>query len=321
VTATRIDPDADTPIPLVSVDGGVYGFGAILLQDQEINFDYGNEEFVLNTWDAELGGSGTVLWDEGHDQYWTLDKCSKFHSYAEDNGYTVRATTSLASDLSNADAAVITSPSDFTESELQELYDFVANGGALFLHDQSDYSNHDETVNLNDVAGYLGLAFRFNDDDINDDTNNVGGDSYDVLTNQFNASTFDVFADRSGIGLDAGVRYQATVDSVTDGDTVDVTFAAARQPKSGSSATTPRRRSRTASTRRFRSGRASKTSSISRIGAGRRRTTPNRSSAARPSNSNSTPPRTCGTPSAACWRTSTTTATATAVSIPCSTGK
>ncbi|MFC7155010.1 DUF4350 domain-containing protein [Halomarina halobia] len=233
--ATNTDDDGNgdayayddlTPIPLVSVDAGVYGFGAILLQDGEIDFDYGNEEFVLNAWDAELGGSGTVLWDEGHGQYYTLDTCSTFERYAENNGYTVTPTASLSSDLPDADAAVITSPSDpFSSAELDELADFVANGGALFLHDQSDYGDYDETANLNDVASRLDLAYRFNDDDVNDDTNNVGGDTFDVTTSQFNVNAFDLFADRGGIGLDAGVRYVATVDSVTDGDTVDVTFA------------------------------------------------------------------------------------------------
>ncbi|WP_101297937.1 DUF4350 domain-containing protein [Halegenticoccus soli] len=234
-TATNADDDGNgdayvyddlTPIPLTSVDRGVYGFGAILLQDDDVDFDYGNEEFVLNAWDAELGGSGTVLWDEGHGQYYTLDTCSQFESYAEDNGYAVAPTTSLASDLSNADAAVITSPGEaFSSAELDALVDFVSNGGALFLHDQSDYSDYDGTGYLNDIAASLDLAYRFNDDDVNDGTNNVGGDDYDVLTSQFNANAFDLFADRSGIGLDAGVRYEATVDSVTDGDTVDVTFA------------------------------------------------------------------------------------------------
>jgi len=217
--------DSDTPIPLVSVDGGVYGFGAIMLQDSQIDFDYGNEELVLNAWDAEMGGSGTVLYDEGHGQYTTLGDISKFENYAENNGYDVKATTSLTSELSNADGVVITTPgSSFSSSELADLADFVANGGALFLHDQSDYSDYDGTQYLNDIADYLDLAYRFNDDDINDDDSNVGGNDYDILTHEFNVNSFDIFADRKGIGLNAGVRYEATVTGVTDGDTVDVEF-------------------------------------------------------------------------------------------------
>lgn len=214
--------DATTPIPLVSVDGSVYGFGAILLQDANVKFEYGNEEFILNAWDAEMGGSGTVLWDEGHGQYFDLASCSEFHSYAENNGYDVRATNSLSTDLSNADGIVITSPaSSFSSSELSDLASFVSNGGALFLHDQSDYSDNDGTGYLNDIAEYLGLTYRFNDDDINDDSSNHDGSNYDVLTHQFN-NNFDLFGARSGISLDAGFRYEATVTDVTDGDTVDV---------------------------------------------------------------------------------------------------
>jgi endonuclease YncB( thermonuclease family) len=212
----------NTPIPLASVDGSAYGFGAILLQDSDIKFEYGNEEFVLNAWDGEMGGSGTVLWDEGHGQFTTLSDCAEFHSYAENNGYDVRATSSLSSDLSNADGAVITSPGEsFSSSELSDLADFVSNGGALFLHDQSDYSDYDGTQYLNDIAESLDLAYRFNDDDIDDDDSNHDGNNYDVLTHQFN-DDFDLFSARSGISLDSGVRYEATVTDVTDGDTVDV---------------------------------------------------------------------------------------------------
>ncbi|MFB6220763.1 MAG: DUF4350 domain-containing protein [Halolamina sp.] len=219
--------DASTPIPLASADAGVYGFGAILLQDSNVKFEYGNEEFVLNAWDAEMGGSGTVYWDEGHGQNFDLASCSSFENYAESNGYDVQPTTSLSSDLSNADGVVITSPSQsFSASELDDLASFVANGGALFLHDQSDYSDYDGTGYLNDIADRLSLSYRFNDDDINDDDSNHNGDNYDVVTHQFNRSAFDLFGSRSGISLDAGTRYTATVTDVTDGDTLDVTVDA-----------------------------------------------------------------------------------------------
>ncbi|MFB6126626.1 MAG: DUF4350 domain-containing protein [Halolamina sp.] len=218
--------DDTTPIPLASVDGGAYGFGAILVQDGDVDYDYGNEEFVLNAWDAELGGSGVVLWDEGHGQYYDTAACSEFVSYAEGEGYDVRATTTLSSDLGGADAAVVTSPGEaFTGAELDDLAAFVADGGTLFLHDQSDYGDYDGTANLNDVARRLDLAYRFNDDEVTDADNSVGGDDYAVLTHQFNGDAFDLFGDRAGIGLDAGTRYRATVTSVTDGDTVDVEFA------------------------------------------------------------------------------------------------
>ena len=146
-----VDYPDGTDIPLVAVDGAVVGFGAMLVTD-DAEFTYGNEEFVLNVWDAEVGG-GTVLWDEGHNQYYDLSQFSQFESYAEDRGYTVEATTDLESDLADADAVVVTSPSDaFSDAEKDALSSFVDDDGAVFLHDQSDYNDFDETDNLNDVA-------------------------------------------------------------------------------------------------------------------------------------------------------------------------
>lgn len=231
-TATNGDEDGvgdaysygdDARIPLVAVDWNVVGFGSMLVTDSDADWQKGNEEFVLNVWDDALGGSGTVLWDESHGQYYDLAAFSEFEAYAEDNGYAVRATTSLASDLSKADAAVVTSPATtFTSSELDALGDFVANGGWLFLHDQSDYGNYDETANLNDLLEYLKLAFRFNDDQVTDEIQNAG-EVYQPATTQFNAS-FDYFGDREGLGLDPERTYAVTVEDVIDGDTVKVTF-------------------------------------------------------------------------------------------------
>ena len=219
--------DTDTPIPLVAVDGPVVGFGATLVED-DANFKSGNEEFLLNVWDDELGGSGTILYDEGHDQYYTLNDFSNMANYGEENGYTVQATSTLAEDLSGADAVWITAPSTaFTDSEKQALADFVAGGGALFLHDRADYNDYDETANFNDLASSLNLAFRFNDDQVTDDTNN--GDSfYKPTTTQFNTA-FDFFADRPGMDIYQDQTYAVDVIEVDDGDTVDVRFDSGRE--------------------------------------------------------------------------------------------
>ncbi|SIR52124.1 Endonuclease YncB, thermonuclease family [Haladaptatus litoreus] len=231
-TATNNDGDGNgdatiyssgTPIPVVTAESNVVAFGSMLVEDST-NWQQGNEEFVLNTWDDELGGSGTVLWDNGHGQYYSLGKFSNFESYAEDNGYTVTGTSNLTGNLGSADAVVITSPTQsFTNSELSDLSNFVASGGSVFLHGQSDYSDYDETANMNDIASYLGLSFRFNDDEVLDTTNNGGAD-YAPLTDQFNTS-FDYFADRTGLGLDKDKTYTVDVTEVTDGDTATVEFS------------------------------------------------------------------------------------------------
>jgi len=220
--------DSDTPIPLVAVDGDVIGFGATLVSDQA-NFRSGNEEFLLNVWDAHLGGSGTVLFDEGHDQYHTLSDFGNMKRYAEtQQNYTVSATSTLADDLSGADAVWLTGPATaFSSSELDALSSFVADGGAVFIHDRADYQNQDETANLNEVADALGLAFRFNDDQVVDNDNN-GGAFYKPTTTQFDSS-FDYFADREGLEIDPDTDHIVDVVDIADGDTVDVLFDSGRR--------------------------------------------------------------------------------------------
>ncbi|ELZ42634.1 nuclease [Halorubrum coriense DSM 10284] len=224
-------PD-DVDIPVVAVDGGVVGVtGPFVATDTDFS-TFGNEEFLINLYDQLIGGTGTVLHDEGHGQFYTLtpngsDDFQAFSGYAETNGYTYEVTSNIEADLSGADAVVITSPSNgFTDSELDTLSGFVDEGGTVFLHDQSDFSNLDETSNLNDVASELGVGFRFNDDQILDDQNNTGVPFVPTTTN-FNITGFpELFADRDGLGieLDPTETYDVDVTDVADGDTVDVIF-------------------------------------------------------------------------------------------------
>ncbi|WP_435320807.1 DUF4350 domain-containing protein [Haloarchaeobius sp. TZWSO28] len=222
----------NTDIPLVAVDdssaGTVVGFGATLVSD-DANFRSDNEEFVLNVFDAYLGGSGTILYDEGHDAYHTLTGFSNMANYAEtQQNYTVTGTSTLSSDLSTADAVWLTGPATaYTSSEKQDLADFVAGGGHVFIFDRADYSNFDETANLNDIADGLGLAFRFNDDQVTDNDNN-GGVYYKPTTSRFD-TTFDFFADRPGMEIDPDTTHLVDVVDVTDGDTANVRFDSGRE--------------------------------------------------------------------------------------------
>ena len=227
-TDPRMYEEGDEP-PLVCEDGNVVGFGSTeLVSDSNGGFGHGNEEFLLNVWDAKVGG-GTVLWDEGHEQHWSLGNYTVFEGYAKKEGYEIRATRSLVSDLSDADGVVITSPSsEFTDSELDALAGFVEEGGAVFLFDQSDFRGHDETENLNAVADALDLSFRFNSDQINDTTNNTGAE-FVPLTSNFDAS-HEYFARRDssvepdGADVQQGGEYTVEVVGVEDGDTADVVF-------------------------------------------------------------------------------------------------
>jgi endonuclease YncB( thermonuclease family) len=188
----------DADVPLVAAGDGVVGFGAVMVASDPA-FQADNEEFLLNVWD-EYVGSGTVLWDEGHGQFYSLQEVGDtFPDHAEDQGYEVVATEAIADDLADADAAVITSPGEgFSGEELDALREFVDDGGAVFLHDQADYRNFDETSNANRIASALEAPFRFNDDQVMDPERN-GGEPFIPVTGNFSAEFPDLFADRTGV--------------------------------------------------------------------------------------------------------------------------
>ncbi|MFC4405905.1 thermonuclease family protein [Haloarchaeobius iranensis] len=238
-TASNADEDGNgdavsypdgTDIPLVGIDGTVVGIGNDFVNNQESFGDAGNEEFLLNVWDDLTGGDASVLVDEGHDNEVTLADISTFAGYAEDNGYTVTATTDLAADLGDADGLVLARPATaLSDSELSAVVSFVDDGGALFLHDASDFQDQDRTANLNAVAEAVGAAFRFNDDQVYDDENS-GFENFVVLTENGNTDAYpELFEGREGIGggelpFEPGESYPGTVTSVADGDTFTVEF-------------------------------------------------------------------------------------------------
>lgn len=213
-----IYPESAAP-PLVSEDGSVVGFGSTeFVGDKNGGFGSGNEEFLLNLWDAKTDGN-VVLWDEGHGQYWDLSRYSMFREYARQSGYTVRGTSEVESDLQEASGVVITSPStSFSQGEIRRLSEFAKDGGAVFLFDQSDYQGHDETENLNRIAEGLGVDFRFNSDQVNDSRNNMGQE-FVPYTSNFDASLGYFNGRDSGI---KGITYRTEVTGVSDGDTVEI---------------------------------------------------------------------------------------------------
>lgn len=221
-------PDGE-PLPLMAVDQNlpVVAFGFPFAQNDLQFGEYGNEEVLLNVLD-EYADSETVLWDEGHDQFYDRASHASFAGYAEENGYSVEATEDLESDLLGpASAIVITSPSaSFTGSEIDALASFADGGGLVVLMDQSDFSDFDETDNLNALANGIGTQIRFNDNQVIDDESNDGA-NFAPTTTDLDTETYpDLFADRDGLGLelDPSEEYEVEVVDVTDGDTVDVAF-------------------------------------------------------------------------------------------------
>ena len=131
--------------------------------------------------------------------------------------------------LPDADGVVITTPAQsFTDDELDALEGFVADGGAAFLLDQSDFSGFDETENFNEIADALDLDFRFNSDQVNDEESNVGPE-FDVLSENYDVDPDDpgVFAEREqslAVQFESDGEYFGNVVQVFDGDTFEVEF-------------------------------------------------------------------------------------------------
>lgn len=180
-TAYNVDVGRSEPvrydgrIPLVSVDGRVAGVGSMLAADParqggHATYADANGQALLSLWDALIDGD-RVRWDGSHEQYWSLDAFERFRGRAEEAGYAVEPTDAIdEATLADADGLVITTPPrTFDPAELDALATFVDRGGALVLHDQASFRGLDETDNLNAIAERLDLAFRFNDDEVNDD--------------------------------------------------------------------------------------------------------------------------------------------------------
>ncbi|MDG5818369.1 thermonuclease family protein [Natronococcus sp. A-GB7] len=194
-----VDYPDDTAIPLVAVDEGVVGLGAELASD-ESDVD-ANREFLVSAWMDRIGGTGTVVYDEGHGQALTLADYSELAGLAEERGFEIEATGDLAADLDGADLAMITTPADsFSTSEHETLAAFVDDGGTLFLHDESNFEG-DGTAELNELADTLELSFRFNSDQIVDEANS-GFAPFAPRTSAFNAS-FDFFGGGDERAIDA----------------------------------------------------------------------------------------------------------------------
>lgn len=219
----------ENEIPLVSEDGQVVGIGtADFVSDDNGGFALGNEEFALNLFDAKMGG-GTVLWDEGHDQFFELGLAyyDSFRQYAADSGYDFRATTDLlgssALTLPSTASQVASDGGPLTDSShvvvwAEETAENVDDAG-----EEASYLYGDEEIPLvardGDVVGF-GTPELIEDGDLTDanerfvlnllsDTIGSSGtvlwdDAHDTF---YDSSTFGEFADAVE---GAGYEFEAT---------------------------------------------------------------------------------------------------------------
>ena len=169
----------EDPVPLVADSGNAVGIGALLVNDgaskpQRQGTEYPTIDFLLNVWDAYLGGGETVLYDESHAQPFALSDHAEYRGDTDRIAeYTIEPTQDLTADL-GADAVGalwLTPPKEsFTEGELAAVRTFVAEGGVVFLHGRSAATETAHTENLNQVAGAIEAPFRFNSDRVVDPT-------------------------------------------------------------------------------------------------------------------------------------------------------
>jgi len=175
-------------------DGVVVGCGGLPVR-QGVDWEsFGNAAFMLNLLDETTGrppdGDATVLYHEyaienvpavrpeinsiqnqyKNDQYYGLERVEAFVDYAEERGYEFRSSIVspevgdpnkrneqfvAALQAENPDAVMLVCPNRFDQPELEVLRQYVRDGGALLLIDQSDFVVEE----LDHTDGLLGYGY------------------------------------------------------------------------------------------------------------------------------------------------------------------
>jgi 2',3'-cyclic-nucleotide 2'-phosphodiesterase (5'-nucleotidase family) len=195
--------DAGRPVPLAALQsvgtGKVFASGAMLVANG-YRAAYQNPQYFTNLLDRLTGtASGTVLFDEGHGQYYGSGNLSQIANFITDRGYTAifsgENTALTAAKLQNVKVLVITTPGSvgaYTADELTVLQNYVAAGGNLIMLSQTDYNNNSNPTELNTIAAAVGSVIRFNSDEVRDDASKDGSTNYSPVTNEFNAAYPDL---------------------------------------------------------------------------------------------------------------------------------
>lgn len=191
--------DAGRPVPMAAMQsigsGKVFASGAMLIANG-YRATYQNPQYFTNVLDYLTGtAGGTVLFDEGHGQYYNAGGLSQITAFIEARGYVASFTgenKAITGDrLKNVKVLVISTPDSvgaFTQAELDAVSAFVANGGSVILLSQTDYNNNSNPTELNTIAAAIGTAIRFNSDEVRDDASKDGSTNYSPVTNEFNAA-------------------------------------------------------------------------------------------------------------------------------------
>lgn len=129
-----------------------------------------------------------VLWYEGYGVYNTATMCAQFIDALENLGYSVTADSTepiTSSLLAPYDILVIPqleliTPDQLPDADVVVIKSFVEGGKGLFIMDQSDaFYNFYEVHNK--ILRRLGFDYRFQHDQVEDDVNNWGGESFQLI--------------------------------------------------------------------------------------------------------------------------------------------
>lgn len=187
-----------------------------VLLDDSFQWMMSNPSSVL--WYGERDATGAEM------VYNDASACQQMIAALETKGYAVDNTidgesTSISSSLlSSYDILVIPQlqlgesgtggdPTLLSSSAVNAIVDFVEGGGGLLILEQADYDGNGYSKVQNKILESLGVDIRFQDDQIQDGTNNWGGQPYqpivDVDTSTDIGSAYESDTGESKIGLDS----------------------------------------------------------------------------------------------------------------------
>jgi len=160
---------------------------------------YGNFPFLTNLVSYLADRTGDVVIDGGHGQFaanyaLSNEDAAYYQRYLEGQDVQFDQFNDLVdADLAGTRAVFVCTPTDpFTTAEMRALDTFAASGGAVVLFG-SGRTTAAARSNLNDLARGLGTDLRVNEDQVYDESNNVGTTADVPTTTNFDDS-FPLFA-------------------------------------------------------------------------------------------------------------------------------
>jgi len=167
-----------------------------------------------------VSGATNLLWYEGYSVYNDASECEDLIDNLVNMGYNIGTDDRAFENIENLvayDILIIPQlqlgtpttggdPSSLPDVDVQAIVDFVEGGGGLLIMEQADYNGLNFHKVHNKILEALGLDVRFQDDQVQDFTNQWGGEPYrlivDVDTTTDIGSTYKSRTGVSKIGLD-----------------------------------------------------------------------------------------------------------------------